>query len=69
MQRREVETRVEVEIKLHGVTTRGGGERVRGELGLLWREEDGLEGSVLDGYRMRNAFLVGVGVSKGLSGS
>ena len=29
-------------MKLCGVTMRGGGERVCGDLGLLWREEDGL---------------------------
>jgi hypothetical protein len=41
---------VEVEAKPRGVTTRDeGGERLRGELGLLWRDvegdgEDGLDG-------------------------
>jgi hypothetical protein len=41
---------VEAEVKPRGVTTRDeGGERVRGELGLLWRDmeegrEDGLDG-------------------------
>ena len=41
---------VEVELKPRGVTTRDeGGERLRGELGLLWRDvegdgEDGLDG-------------------------
>lgn len=33
---------VEVEVKPRGVTTRDeGGERLRGELGLLWRDVEG----------------------------
>ena len=35
---------VDVEVKSREVTTRGEGKRIRGELGLLWRREDGLEG-------------------------
>ena len=47
---------------------RGGGERVRGELGLLWREM-GSRVADLDGCQIMNGFLVGVGVSGRLSGS
>ena len=64
---------VEVEVKPRGVTR--GGERVRGELGLLWREEDGLEGGcsrwVPDEERFPSCARddVGVGVSGGLRGT
>lgn len=51
---------VEVEVKTRGVTTRRGGERERGELGLCGEKKM----AVLDGRGcQRNAFLVGVGAS------
>ena len=70
---------VEVEVKPRGVTTReGGGERVRGELGLLWRDADGLDGGwswesrlVPDEERFPSCVRddVGVGVPGGFRGS
>ena len=49
---------VEVDVKPRGVTTREGGERVRGEPGFLWRKEDGLEVVGLNVCQRRNGFLV-----------